>query len=320
MKTRIIPPSRLLAALLVGSMAVGSSLSAAVIDLSKPIAGSNLGSDLVLNWTFNETSGTTATNTGSGGSAYNGTLTTSAAFPVPTFSSGHFGNAVNLLGGVKSNAGTDANPHVSWIASDTSQTALDGVASDFTAGLWVKFNETLTGESQKVHLIGRGRQHSSADSWGLELNQFQTGGDWRWRLDFLIDGVKVADTGNWGLVSAGFNPLAYNHIAFSFDYNEVGNNQLMIYLNGEQVGSTTAISQNISTISSPSIDRKLQLGERGVGNFSTVFNGQMDDFFFANGVHNFAIPEPALFGVVLAAFAGIMVIRRKKNTHGMSHA
>lgn len=288
-------------------MVVGSSLSAAVIDLSKPIAGSNLGSDLVLNWTFNETSGTTAANTGSGGTAYNGTLTTSAAFPAPTFSSGHFGNGVNLLGGAKTNSSSDANPHVSWVASDTSKTALDGVASDFTAGVWVKFNETLgTTTAQSVHLIARGRQQvGSAHAWGVRLRNINSGANWGWILDFQINGSVVAQTG----LLADFNPLAYNHVAFSFDYNETEDNNLIFYLNGDQVGDVYSISQNISVSAT---DRKIQLGERGVSSYTTVFNGQLDDFFYANGVHTFAIPEPALVGVIVAAFAGMMVIRRKK--------
>lgn len=67
---------------------------------------------------------------------------------------------------------------------------------------------------------------------------------------------------------------AWNHIAFTFD-----NGNVKIYLDGQQVGASTAPFTSFPNTSFP-----VYLGEDGGGSASNYFNGQMDEFRIWNTV------------------------------------
>lgn len=255
-------------------------LSAATIDLSKPVSES-LKPDGIY-WAFdNGTRGDSypVEVEDTSGNNYDGRLREGKVRPLPVYDEGKFGLALRfpaLPEDFEYNP-RNPNPAVIWRLRDTpeawDETKLDMEGKSFTGGLWMKLDKILEGQRQVIVLFVRG---SSPRQWGFVLVKEPTD-DWTFRFARCIS-PKTQE----------LNDGAWHHVAFVVDA-EGDASFVSFWLDGQRLGEPIALEAPLLAPETDS-DRFFILGESNVGNFSTGFEGLLDDVFVTGGVHTFEPP------------------------------
>ena len=201
-------------------------------------------------WTFNEGSGTTATDTGSGGNT--GTLEASA-----TWGTGNIGSYALSLDGTNGNY---------VLVGDPGSGNLDFGTSDFSISLWFKTSDTTNTEMLVNKRFSGSCEPALDEGYYIIMDP---GGDF---FGAICDGGTVnKGTAVW----AGKADGAWHHLVMLVDTT---NDVLQLYGDGVQVGSDT----DITGYGSLSNNQGLAIGS---DNFATaVFNGLIDDVRIYNRV------------------------------------
>lgn len=276
---------------------------ATVINLEAPVSNSITPSILYYSFDFTVTNAYTIPNLATTGNTYYATMA-AGGFTQPTLSSNsmtNFGQAVNLLGGAKS-AGTVSNPKVN-IPNGGS---LNFASTSFTLGTWIQLNEVLpTNESQRIIIFDKGGLgFTGADSGGFTFfvdRVTDTANIWQLKLETRAgqgngSGTVISSIANFGAMDE------WLHLGLS--YNAV-TKDVVFWLNGSMLSNVSGIATNIANSTRGSV-----IGERQTTSYSSVFNGQMDDFFITSDVHTFIIPEPSVAAILFFA-SGIAILRMR---------
>jgi hypothetical protein len=196
---------------------------------------------LVLHYKFDETSGTTATD--SSGSGNTGTLTNMAG---SEWTTGKVGGALDFDG---------TNDYVN-LGSVASSDPLALAGSAFTFAAWI--NPTLTGDSHQ-RIVDKSTNQSGADGYVLRVG---TSGS-----DYGKFGLSV----NWNVystVSAEVVPDTWSHVAATGD----GVNY-KLYVNGAEVSGELVLGSSYPLPPSSTVNMR-------IGNWTNDnrnFNGSIDD-------------------------------------------
>ncbi|HWL53538.1 MAG TPA: hypothetical protein VNQ90_13965 [Chthoniobacteraceae bacterium] len=297
-------------------MKTGTGTAAPLIDLSRPVDES-LEIITGVYWSFDALS-------------VDGAVVdekTSGAKIDGTPAQGH-GSAPSLVGGVnlagtsgfgqalalRTNAtqkGGDGNPRVvnNALPLAVGENPLAMVATDFTGGLWIRFDSILSGATQSVVLMDRGML-------GIAASGGENGGNWGfylekdtedlWRVAFQTgDGTSTAAAGTVyhdDFEALPFGDGGWHHIGFSFLYGgEEGGHQVQFWLDGTLLNTVGGLDVSITSGSTTrSGVRRFWVGERATTGYWSVFDGDMDDLFVTHGQYGFQpIPEPS--GMALLA-------------------
>ena len=195
--------------------------------------------DLVAHYKFNETTGTTASDSSGNnniGTLYNG----------PTWTAGQLDGGLNF-------DGTDDYLEV----SESSDLSFGNTS--FTLSAWVK--KGGSGDSGDQYPIAKGYPNTSQEQRGYG---FRLDKDSQRFLFFIQDDSMVKVTGSW---SSGMPAGEWHHLVGVVNRSQ---NTMKAYYDGEQLGDTTDIS-SIGDITSAT---SLRLGQSASGRH---FNGTLDD-------------------------------------------
>nr|HPN67518.1 LamG domain-containing protein [bacterium] len=178
--------------------------------------------NLVAQWNFNETSGTTATSGGSCGTSCNGTLTnmTTTGQDVAV-NSGWTANNKKWGAGALMFDGTDDYVSVPDSAD------YDFGTGDFAVGLWMRIPNDTTSKS----VIGNRMSTSTDDHWNLEFYTTTNRLEWHTSATIVGTSLSTIPVGKWTYVvitrTAGVDKFYINGINTSsfndtFNYNNGG--------------------------------------------------------------------------------------------------
>ena len=266
-----------------GSPATTGSVVGTQIDLSKPVVQS-LKPD-VLCWSFD---GGTIDDwmpdpvEDLSGNSFEGKLLAGESHPKPTYVQGKFGTGIRLEGNTPQTQNEDGsnrthqNPRVSWSDLDRPPAPdpgrLDLTNTNFTAGVWVKFDKVEADDSQ-IYIFHCG----TPAGWAFFLSRNANG---LWTFNFYGGGAKTAVKD----ADANFEDMQWHHVAFSHA-SDGDTKTIRFYRDGIAVGAPMPLGTKVA----PTEDERhiFTLGERNVGRFSTGLVGAFDDAFVTTGVCSF---------------------------------
>ena len=292
-----------------------SSLSAALIDLSRPVGESlSTFTGIYISADTTETSGSDTFTPDLSPNGYDMKFIQGTGVALPSLTTGvnkpgtsGFGNGIRL-NTTQTTTGDPGNPHLLITMPVTHNLAMADVS--FTGGAWLSFNSIQSG-AQNIIIMDRGgfsiSNGENRGHWGLGL-QRSSGGLWRMEFNMgngtATNRLFNASYSNWDI-----QLQEWNHFGFTYTFNPEGDNTVHFYLNGVEVGSATT-SLNITSGANYTPTRSFAIGERVVSTRTSLFDGSVDDIFVTEGIHTFVIPEPA--AALLLTFAGTFCAVRKR--------
>lgn len=257
-----------------------------VVDLSRPVSES-LKPDGIY-WTFDggvmdsEVTGVVEDMSGNG---YDGRAFAGDVHPAPAYVEGKFGTALYFKGETPGMVDGDGktrtlrNPRLRWRLVDTPGAwdieRLDMSGKSFSGGVWIRFDQIKTGESQSVVVFQRGMP-PDASRWSFVL------------LKDARDQWKLGMGGAFSSVTSLPNDTNWHHVGFSFKKADEGN-VVTFWIDGQPLGAPVATEATVAEVQNSVQARRLTFGESAVGNFSTGFIGAMDDAFVTSGELKFQL-------------------------------
>jgi hypothetical protein len=261
-----------------------------IIDLTKPVS-ETLTPDVIY-WKFDDgIIGDSMPDPVSdlSGNNLNGALLAGDKKPQPNYVKGKFGTAIHVEGNTPNETDengkmrTFPNPRITWRAAGSDRPddqTLDLAGKSFSGGVWVKFDEILSGERQIVYVFHRGVPPVS--HWSFALMKTPTG---EWTLNFYVPKLaKRIESPNFYL-----DDNDWHHIGFSFEVGEV-ESTLTFWMDGERLGDPMKTDGSIPPTERIN-ERVFTLGEGNVGNFGNGLVGAFDDAFVTTGVYSFMLPK-----------------------------
>jgi hypothetical protein len=180
------------------------------MDASHPLGGSPLGSQLI-NWKFNEDFGTTANNSGNGGSNYNGTITTGTWLTPENCKTN---GCINLTGNSSSVSAGDL-------------AFVDGLAN-FSATMWI--NPQTLGTALNIL--------SKANTSTQRVFQILSDASTNTEIRVMIASSN-SDTSNYCTTSGlGLTASSWQHLAIVYDGAQATGSQIKVFKNGNRVTCT----------------------------------------------------------------------------------
>lgn len=305
--------------LAMGAICWHSAQAQSVIDLSKPVSDS-IGTITGVYYKFNSTNTTIygpATPDLSGNS-YTGYLDAGTNVPVPSLTggvnlSGTSGYSNGLVLYSPSTASADMNRVYATLPISNN---LAMVATDFTAGMWLRFDSVST-NTQKIILMDRGGMNTmygtNTGHWTLFLDKDASD---NWLLGFQVGNGMTNQNGynNSTYQNLNLQDGAWHHLGFTYNYDATNDNVVTFWQDGASIGSA---SFDIDiTSGDPSYDtRRFAVGNGAVSQYTTYLDGDIDDLFVTTGLYTFQpVPEPGSVALILFAAGLFASFCRRKST------
>jgi len=249
-------------------------------DWGQPYSGANIPPSMVL-LHMDETSGTTATNSGD---------TVAWGTTDGVYSSDASGNVASGAGNPASGFGRAFDSNSSRTLNVPSAPSLVGsFINGYVIEMWFKADTLATSQVLTAKYTGSlgspGGRHFylSIDNGKLYFNP--------WRSDGVfaeLVGTTTINAGEWHHVAAQYHS---------------GNDQWELFLDGNLEDTSAASAWGFTTAANP-----IWIGSYEGG--SSFFDGQIDEFRISSGQYDFApVPEPAALSLI--ALAGLLAARRK---------
>ncbi len=242
---------------------------------------------LISHYTFDETSGTSAVDSGPAGT--NGAIGSN----VTLGTAGVFGTAFTFSNDLGQTGVVDmGNATALFDAITVSQT--------LTISVWVKW--TTAGPRDSMVFLG----DDSASNRYLDLGTVSATGGFYGRVR---DGVNSGFPDLTPTPTVGLNDGEWHHVAYTVDANA---DVTQLYVNGVLAGSTTT-----PAVTLPSIFNNFEVGRLGRSSPADAFAGSVDELRIYDTVLSgaeiaaLAVPEPGSSLLLGVAGAGL-VLRRKR--------
>ena len=207
-------------------------------------------------WKLDDAGGTTASNSGSAGSALNGTLEGSV-----TWSSGYIQGGINDISSQFSTNMVD-------VPQNTSNAVNIGTGA-FTVSAWVKLDPSVTLNNTDYTcypILSNGSLYQNAPTFNLDVY----GGGYN-GLFFLVGNLQGGNCSSICANEINVNATLSDHnwhlVTATRDANGVG----ILYLDGVEVGRGTGMTQSVTSPSSPT---DIWIGQ---GDWTETFDGNLDD-------------------------------------------
>lgn len=287
-----------------------------VIDLSKPV-GESLETITGIYYQFDSVTGTTTPD--ASGNNYTGNLDAGENVSLPSLTGG-----VNLPGasgfgtGLELYSPSTATGNLNRVYVNLGATNnLGMVATDFTAGMWLRLDSVSAG-TQKIILMDRGGMNANSGvnggQWGFFLDKDTNN---EWRIGFQVgDGASYMNGYHNDLYqNLSLQNGTWHHLGFTYDYIADDDNVVTFWLNGESIGSAS-FNLDITSGHTNATVRRFSIGDRSTSNyFTTYFDGAIDDLFVTTGLHTFqTIPEPGIGALIILGGGTFFAGGRKRKT------